>query len=135
MVWATQSRPQQTGHNGFVRRDLVTAPLAAAGLVGGYAVAVTTGSRPLGGLVLAAFALICIAIWIRRDGLRVTATLAASGAIAFALSHALGLVIGAWPAVLLTAAGLGVACWHLSDARRASARAGVRARGVDSWHA
>ena len=58
-----------------MRRDLATAPLAAGGLIAGYAVAVISGSRPLGGLVLAGFGLACISIWTRRDGLRVAAKL------------------------------------------------------------
>lgn len=99
-------------------RHLATSPLAAAGLIAGYAVAVITGSRPLGGVVLAVFGLTCIAIWLGRDGPRITLVLTAVGLLAFALSHALGLLIGAWPAVLLTAAGAAAACWRLSDARR-----------------
>ncbi len=99
-------------------RRIATAPLAATGLIGGYAVAVASGSRPLGGVVLAGFGLVCVAIWIRRDGRRTAAALAGAGLVAFALSHALGLVIGAWPAVLLTAAAIASVCWTVSDARR-----------------
>ena len=110
----------------IVRRNTATAPLAAAGLIAGYAVAVISGSRPLGGLVLAAFGLLCISVWLRRDGVRVAAKLTLCGVVAFAVSHSLGLLIGAWPAVLLTAAGLALACWRLSDARRS----GLRARAI-----
>jgi len=102
---------------------LPTAPIAAAGLVAGYAVAVATGSRPLGGVLLAFCGLTCIAIWARRDGRRTTVTLTLIGLGAFALSHVLGLVIGAWPAVLLVAAAASGACWRLSDARRPRDRA------------
>src|SRR5262249_27649248 len=98
--------------------NLATAPIAAAGLIVGYAVAVASGSRSLGGLVLAAFALVCIAIWLRRDGRRTAAILSGAGLAAFILSHVLGLVIGAWPAVLVSAAAIGVVCWRLSDSRR-----------------
>jgi hypothetical protein len=98
--------------------NLPTAPIAAAGLIAGYAVAVATGSRPLGGLVLLAFAIVCIAVWRRRDGRRTAAILTGAGLLAFALSHVLGLVIGAWPAVLVSAAAIGAVCWRLSDARR-----------------
>jgi hypothetical protein len=94
---------------------LPTAAMSAAGLIVGYAVAVASGSRPLGGAVLAGFGLICIAAWSRRDGRRTTVQLTVAGLLAFALSHALGLVIGAWPAVLLTAAALGAVCWRRSD--------------------
>lgn len=97
---------------------LPTAPLAAAGLIGGFAVAVATGSRPLGGTVLAAFGLACIAIWLRRDGRRTTIILTAAGLLAFAISHLLGLLIGAWPAVLVTAAATAALYWRESDSRR-----------------
>jgi hypothetical protein len=95
-----------------------TAPLAAGGLVAGFAVAIATGSRPLGGVVLAACGLTCIAIWLRRDGRRVAAQLTAAGLLAFALSHLLGLVIGAWPSVLVVSAATAAICWRLSDSRR-----------------
>ena len=94
-----------------------TAPIAAAGLIAGFAVAVVSGSRPLGGLVLAICGLTCIAIWLRRDGRRTAAVLSLAGLLAFAVSHLLGLVIGAWPAVLLAAAATAALCWRLSDAR------------------
>lgn len=96
---------------------IATAPLAAAGLIGGYTVAVASGSRPLGGVVLACLGIACIAIWIRRDGRRTAAMLTAVGLIAFALSHLLGILIGAWPAVLVSAAATAYVCWSVSDAR------------------
>lgn len=98
-------------------RRLPTAPLAAAGLIAGFAVAVASGSRPLGGIVLAGFGLACISIWQRRDGTRTAAALGAVGLLAFALSHLLGLLIGSWPAVLAAAAIVAAASWRLSDAR------------------
>ena len=101
-----------------MRRNLATAPIAAAGLIAGYAVAVISGSRPLGGVVLAAFGLTCVIIWLERDGARTAGLLAAVGLLAFALSHVLGLVIGAWPAVLLVAAATAAVCWRVSDAHR-----------------
>jgi hypothetical protein len=106
---------------------LSTAPIAAAGLIAGFGVAVGTGSRPLGGIVLAGFGLTCVSIWLRRDGKRTAALLTAAGLLAFALSHVLGLVIGGWPAVLLVAAATAALCWRISDAQRPSAvRATVR---------
>jgi hypothetical protein len=98
-------------------RNLATAPIAALGLIGGFAVAVASGSRPLGGVVLAICGLTCIAIWLHRDGRQTAIRLAIAGLLAFALSHVLGLVIGAWPAVLLVAAGTAILCWRLSDSR------------------
>ena len=97
---------------------IATAPLAAAGLVVGYAVAVSSGSRSLGGVVMAAFGLTCIWIWLRRDGRRTAAVLTAAGLAAFAFSHVLALLITPWPAVLVVAAVTAALCWRLSDARR-----------------
>ena len=96
---------------------LPTALLAAAGLIGGFAVAAGTGSRFLGGLVLAAFGLLCVGIWSRRDGRAEAIKLTAAGLAAFALSHALGLLIGAWPAVFLVAAATATLYWRRSDGR------------------
>jgi hypothetical protein len=94
---------------------LPTAALAAAGLIAGFAVATATGSRPLGGVVLAAFGLVCIATWRARHRAGKTALLTAIGLFAFALSHGLGLLIGAWPAVLLTSALTATVYWRTSD--------------------
>jgi tetrahydromethanopterin S-methyltransferase subunit C len=95
-----------------------TAPLAAAGLIGGFGVAVGSGSRPLGGVVLAAFGLTCAWVWARRDGRRTAVTLTGAGLIAFAGSHVLGLVIGAWPSVFAVSAAMAALCWWRSDSRR-----------------
>jgi hypothetical protein len=101
-----------------------TAPLAAAGLIGGFGTAVATGSRPLGGVVLAAFGLSCIAVSSRRDSRRTTAGLTVTGVAAFALSHPLGRMIGAWPSVLVVSAVTAALCWRLSDSRRSTRLAG-----------
>ncbi len=98
-------------------RPFPTAPLAAGGLIAGFAVALASGSRLLGGLVLAAFGLTCVLLWRRRDGTRTAAVLTAAGLLAFALSHVLGLVVGAWPAVLAAAVAVAAASWQWSDAR------------------
>ena len=118
-----------------VRPRLTTAPLAAAGLIAGYAVALATGSRPLGGLVLATCGLVCIATWVRRDGRRTATLLTIAGFAAFALSHVLGLIIGPWPAVLLAAATAGMLSWRVSDSRHMNLKwrsAGIRARAPSS---
>jgi hypothetical protein len=93
-----------------------TAAIAAGSLIGGYAVAVASGSRPLGGAVLAAGGLYCIAVWHRRHGTQPAAALGATGLAAFALSHVLARAIGAWPAVLTVAAITGTIVWLRSDA-------------------
>ena len=98
---------------------VATAPLAALGLTGGFAIAVSSGSRSLGGMFMAACAISCIAVWLRRDGRPTAVRLTAAGLLAFAISHVLGLVIGAWPSVLVVSAVTAALCWRLSDARRA----------------
>jgi hypothetical protein len=94
-----------------------TAPVAAGSLIVGYAVAASTGSRPLGGLVLLVGGLWCIQMWTRRHGARLAAYLACLGLGALVLSHVLALAIGAWPAVLLVAAATGAAVWIQADTR------------------
>jgi hypothetical protein len=103
-----------------MRRDLPTAPIAAAGLIAGYAVAAASGSRPLGGVVLAGFGLICVWVWLGRDGGRTTMILTGVGLLAFALSHVVALLTGPWPAVLLAAVAAAWASWRLSDSRRSA---------------
>ena len=102
---------------------LPTAPIAAGGLIAGFGVAVASGSRPLGGVVLAACGLTCLAVWRRRDSARTAVGLTVTGLGAFALSHVLADVIGAWPAVFAVSALTAAACWRWSDSRRAPARA------------
>jgi hypothetical protein len=92
-----------------------TAPVAGGTLIVGYAVAASTGSRPLGGVVLLLGGLWCVQTWTRRHGARTAATLACVGLGAFVLSHVLALAIGAWPAVLLVAAVMAAAAWTRAD--------------------
>jgi hypothetical protein len=94
---------------------LPTAPLAATSLIAGYAVAASTGSRPLGGIVLAAGGLTCVGIWRRRHGGRTAAGLGAAGLAAFAVSHVLAHAIGAWPSVLAMAAAMAALTWVFAD--------------------
>ncbi len=98
-------------------RRTPTAPVAAASLIAGYAVAAGTGSRPLGGVVLAAGGLWCIREWARRNDTRTAVELGLTGFAAFVLSHVLALAIGAWPAVLTAAAVTALAAWLRADSR------------------
>jgi hypothetical protein len=98
-------------------RAVPTAPIAAASLIVAYAVAVSTGSRPLGGIVLALGGLWCIQAWRRRHGARTAAMLACVGLGAFIVSHVLALATGAWPAVLLVSAVVAAVTWTQADAR------------------
>jgi hypothetical protein len=99
-------------------RRAPTAPIAALGLVAGFGVAMASGSRPLGGLVLALCGVCCIAVWLRRDGRRTAGWLTLASLVAFVLSHLLGLVIGAWPAVAIVSLATAGLCWRFSDSRR-----------------
>jgi hypothetical protein len=109
-------------------RHLPTAAIGATGFIAGFAVALISGSRALGGVVLAICGAMCIAIWLQRDGRQVATKLTIAAVVAFVLSHLLGLVIGAWPAVLLTTAAMAGLCWRVSDSR-AGARIRVRSGG------
>jgi hypothetical protein len=106
-------------------RELPTAPVAATGLIAGFGVAVGTGSRPLGGVVLLGFGVACVAISHTRDDVRTTAKLAGIGFGAFVVSHGLGLLIGAWPSVLVCAAGTALGCERMSDAPWRARRAAL----------
>jgi hypothetical protein len=94
-----------------------TAPVAAGTLIVGYGVAASTGSRPLGGVVLLIGGLWCIQAWRRRHGARTAATLTCVGLAALVISHVLALAIGAWPSVLLVAGAMAVAAWTRADTR------------------
>jgi len=109
-------------------RPLPTAPLAAGSLIAGYAVAVGSGSRPLGGIVLAAGGLCCARLWSRRHGTRTALLLTGAGLLAFALSHVLTLAIGAWPSVLLLSAALAALVWSQADSRLSGPHAEVAFR-------
>ena len=116
----------------LVSERIFTAPIAAFGLIAGFGAAVASGSRPLGGLVLAVSGATCVVVWLRRDGRRVTALLTFSGLVAFAISHVLGRVIGAWPSVIVVAAACGALCWRLSDAPAQRRVSGGRSRSRSS---
>lgn len=94
---------------------LPTAPLVAASLVAGYAVARGTGVRALGGVVLVAGGVVAGQQWWRRRGAVTTAALATTYVAAFGLSHPLAKKIGAWPSVLTVAAVAGAASWLAAD--------------------
>jgi hypothetical protein len=109
-------------------RPLPTAPFAAAVFIAGYGVVATTGSRPLGGIVLAAGGICCVLVWARRHGSRTAAELAGVGFGAFVLSHVLALATGAWPAVLLLAAASAAVVWRRADSRAAPSVRGLAFR-------
>jgi hypothetical protein len=109
-------------------RPVPTAPLAAGSLIVGYVVVLATGSRPLGGVVLAIGGLCCIRIWTRRHGARTAARLACVGFAALVVSHVLALALGAWPSVLIVAGATAAATWSLADARTLAPARGLAFR-------
>jgi hypothetical protein len=94
-----------------------TWPVAAGSLVAGFAVAQATGVRPVGGAVLLAGAGWCALRWRERVGTGRAAALTGLYIAAFAGSHALAHVIGAWPSVAVVAAVAGGAAYAVADAR------------------
>jgi hypothetical protein len=99
-----------------------TWPVAALSLVAGFAVADVTAVRPLGGLVLVAAAAWCFVRWRARAGTARAVALVALYAAAFAASHALADVLGAWGAVVAVAALVGAAAWLVGDGARSGDR-------------
>jgi hypothetical protein len=105
-------------------RPMPTAPFAAATFLASWAAVEASGSRALGGAVLLAGALALAVVWRARHGGAVAGRLLAVGLLAFVLSHALGLLVGAWPAVIVTAGAMGWVTWRLADSRRRDYDAG-----------
>jgi len=92
-----------------------TAPIAAAGLAGGFAVAKYSGRRELGGLVFAAAGAVCVRSWWRSSGPAATVLLAATYVAAMGGSHPLAKQIGAWPAVGVVTTVASGAAYVLAD--------------------
>lgn len=95
----------------------LTSALAAGSLIGGYAVARSSGRRESGGVVLAVGGALCAAQWRQSAG-----SVRASAAVAvylgaFAVSHPLAKKIGAWPSVLSMAGATGVLTYALTPPR------------------
>ncbi|WP_435595189.1 hypothetical protein [Tsukamurella tyrosinosolvens] len=95
-----------------------TAPIAAAGLVGGYYIARETGIRPLGGVVLASAGAAAAQGWYAKAGAGTAAALGAVYLGGFGASHPLAKKVGAWPSVLGVAAVAAGASYLLVDRRR-----------------
>ncbi|WP_030691568.1 hypothetical protein [Streptomyces globisporus] len=91
--------------------------IAAAGLVGGYAVARWTKKRPLGGVVLAVAGGAAAREWQRVGGVKASVGLTSAYVAAFAGSHPLARKIGAWPAVFSVAGGMAAAAWAVTRGR------------------
>jgi hypothetical protein len=109
-----------------------TWPVAAGSLAAGFAVAQATGVRPLGGVVLVAGAGWCAVRWRDRVGTGRTAGLVGLYIAAFAASHGLAHVIGAWPSVAAVSAVVGAATYAVADRSAPSARPGRGPRPAPS---
>lgn len=97
------------------RSPVPTAPVVAAGLVGGFAAARYTGRRELGGVVLAGAGAWCARSWLRSSGPGVMGVLLGTYLGAFGGSHALAKKIGAWPSVAAVTAVAAGAAWAVAD--------------------
>lgn len=95
--------------------EVRTAPLIAAGLIGGWQIARATGVRPIGGAVLATAGVLAGRSWLARRGPVTTAVLSAGYLAAFGLSHPLARRIGGWPAVLTVTTAITAAAHYLGD--------------------
>ena len=92
-----------------------TAPVVAAGLVGGYCAARYSGHRSLGGLVLGAAGAVSARSWRETSGPGVMGVLLGTYLTAFGASHPLARKIGAWPSVLTVTAVAAGAAHVLAD--------------------
>ncbi|GAB3212502.1 hypothetical protein ACQEU5_16065 [Marinactinospora thermotolerans] len=97
--------------------DLPSPILTSAGLIGGYAVARSTGNRPLGGAVLAACGVAAFRRWRHRAGSGRAAALSGVYVAAFGVSHPLAKRLGAWPSVLTVTAATAIAGYALGERR------------------
>jgi membrane glycosyltransferase len=92
-----------------------TAPVVAAGLIGGFAAARYSGRRELGGVVLAAAGAWCTTEWFKAKGPVVAGSLLGGYLVAFGASHPLAKKIGAWPAVFAVTTAAAGAAYAVAD--------------------
>ena len=97
-------------------RGTPTWPVAAGSLALGFAVAQATGVRPLGGVVLIAGCGWCATRWRERVGGGRAVGRVGRYLAAFAGSHVLGHVIGAWPSVAVVSAVVAAGAYAVADA-------------------
>jgi len=83
---------------------ILIAAVAAGSLVAGFAVALLTGNRLAGGIILLAGGLWCAFHLMRIVGPWRTVVVGLVYVASFALSHPLGALIGSWMSVILVAA-------------------------------
>jgi hypothetical protein len=93
---------------------LTLSVIAAATFLAGFGAAELTGVRAVGGVVLLTGGVWCVLLALRLATVGATVALIAIGLGLFILSHPLGRAIGAWPAVLVSAALLAGAAGAIS---------------------
>lgn len=96
-----------------------TALIAGLSLLVGFGSVRVTDLRWLGGLVVVAGAVWCVARERRRTSWWRLALVVVFGAGCFVLSHALSDPLGPWPAVAVASLALGAVTFLLVDARAA----------------
>lgn len=94
-------------------RRLLVACVASASLVIGFLVAVTTGNRALGGVVLLVGGLWCAWQLVRLAGWWRMLIVGAVYVASFIFSHPLGNIIGSWPSVFLVAIITGMIAYFM----------------------
>ncbi len=94
---------------------LVPSLIAVGSLIGGFAIAQSTGSRPAGGAVLAVGGAAAGYLWWQEAGPVPTVANTGIYLAAFAGSHPLAKQIGAWPSVLAVSAATGVATYAITS--------------------
>lgn len=92
-----------------------TSAISGLSLVLGFATAEVAPSRGVGGVVLVAGLVWCLAREIRRTPWWAMVAVVAVAALTFAASHRVAGVLGAWPSVLLAAAVTAAAAWWFVD--------------------
>ncbi len=97
-----------------------TAPVVAAGLIGGFAAARYSGRRELGGVVLAAAGAVAAKSWRDTHGPGVMGVLLGTYLGAFGASHGLAKKMGAWPSVFTVTGVAAGAAYVLADRSKAS---------------
>lgn len=97
-----------------------TAPVVAAGLLGGFAAARYSGRRDLGGALFAGAGAVAAREWLRTSGPGVMGVLLGVYAAALGVSHPLAKKVGAWPSVLGVTAVASSASYALGDRSPAS---------------
>lgn len=113
--------PPTTARSVRIMSEPPTAPLVAAGLVGGFAAARYSGRRELGGAVFAAVGALCARSWLRSSGPGVMGILLGTYAAAMGGSHPLAKKLGAWPSVLAVSAAAAGAAYGLADRGKGTA--------------